>query len=109
MKQEATRAARKVPSDFADIKLAFLLDVTGIDDKREMTVLLACTLSGKLLHSQLIYAGKTPWCHPVLFSQSCDFPHNWDVWHSPSHWSIMLLYLKSLLRMLSLQGSHWNL
>ena len=58
------------------------VDVTGLDDKRKMTTLLACTLSGSLLPPQLIYAGKTTKCHPVV-----DFPAGWDIWHSDSHWS----------------------
>ena len=111
VKRKATKAARKMPPDFADIKLTFLqrvaeivrenkvppelvtnwdqtgakfvpasqlilaeqgvkqVDVTGLDDKREMTALLACTLSGSLLPPQLIYAGKTTRCHPLV-----DFP-----------------------------------
>ena len=108
VKRKATKAARKMPPDFADIKLTFLqrvadivrenkvppelvtnwdqtgakfvpasqlilaeqgvkqVDVTGLDDKREMTALLACTLSGSLLPPQLIYAGKTTRCHPLV-------------------------------------------
>ena len=50
------------------------VDVTGLDNKCEMPVLLACTLSGSLLPPQLIYAGKTAKCHPVI-----DFPAGWDV------------------------------
>ncbi len=47
-----------------------------------MTVLLACTLSGKLLHPQLIYAGRTSRCHP-----SVSFPDGWNITHSQNHWS----------------------
>ena len=53
-----------------------------MEDKREMTVLLAISLAGKLLPPQLLYAGKTTKYHPVV-----DFPASWDVWHSPNHWS----------------------
>ncbi len=51
--------------------------IIGLEDKREMTVLLACTLSGKLLHPQLIYAGRTSRCHP-----SVSFPDGWNITHS---------------------------
>ena len=102
VKRKATKSAKKVPPDFADIKQVFLqrvtenvrenkvppelvikrdqtgtkfvptsqwtlaeqgakqVDVTGLDHKREMTTLLACTLSGSLLPPQFIYAGKQP-------------------------------------------------
>ena len=71
------------------------VDVTGLDDKREMTALLACTLSGSLLPPQLIYAGKTTRCHPVV-----GFPAGWDIWHSDRHWSTeetMLRYVEVVI------------
>ena len=40
------------------------VDVIGVEDKREMTVLLAITLAGKLLPPQLLYTGKTTKCKP---------------------------------------------
>ena len=99
-KRKATKAARKVPVDFSEIKLAFLkrivdcvkdhnipseliinwdqtgakyvptsewtlaeegskqVNVIGKEDKREMTVLLSCTMSGFPLPPHLIYCGK---------------------------------------------------
>ena len=137
VKRKGTQAARKVPLDFKEIKLAYLdrissvvnmhkipsylvinWDQTGckfvptsnwtmeekgskqvavksLDDKREMTVLLSCTLSGKLLPPQLLYSGKTQQCHPKV-----DFPPGWDVWHSVNHWSneqTMLRYVDTIL------------
>ena len=131
VKRKATKAARKMPLDFADIKLTFLqrvaeivheskvppelvinwdqtgakfvpasqwtlaelgvkqVDVTGLDDKREMTALLACTLSGSLLPPQLIYAGKTTRCHPMI-----DIPAGWDIWHSDNRWSTEVTMLR---------------
>ena len=71
------------------------VEVFGLEDKREMTVLLTCTLSGTLLPPQLIYGGKTPQCHPRV-----DFPQGWDVWHSSNHWSTedtMLRYVDTVL------------
>ncbi len=52
----------------------------GLDDKREITAILTATLAGELLSPQLLYAGKTPRCHP---RQS--LPSGWDIYHSPTH------------------------
>ena len=137
VKRKATKAARKVPPDFPEIKLAFLnriaccvkeynippslilnwdqtgtkfvptsdwtlaaegsrqVAVVGLEDKREMTVLLTCTMSGLLLPPQLLYAGKTSRCYPAV-----TFPAEWDVYHSESHWSTedtMLHYIDNIL------------
>ena len=56
--------------------------ITGIDDKREMTAVLAATASGQLLPPQLLYQGKTEKCHPEVA-----FPEKWDIHHSANHWS----------------------
>ena len=48
-----------------------------------MTTLLSITLSGKVLPPQLIYAGKTPRCHPA----GVQFPNEWNISHSLNHWS----------------------
>ena len=56
------------------------VDVIGLEDNPEMTTLLACTSSGSLLPSQLIYGRKTSRCRPVV-----NFTAGWDVWHSDSH------------------------
>ena len=124
VKRKATKAVRKVPTDFPEIKLAFLkripdfvqehkippdliinwdqtgakyvptsewtlaeegsrqVDVIGKEDKREMTVLLSCTMSGVILPPHLIYCGKTDKCHPNI-----KFPPGWDVYRSVNHWS----------------------
>lgn len=46
--------------------------ITGLDDKRQITVTLTCTTSGVLLDLQVIYKGKTPACHPKF-----KFPKGW--------------------------------
>jgi hypothetical protein len=56
--------------------------VTGRDDKREITLLLAVSLDGNLLPPQVLYAGKTSAVHPNV-----EFPVGWDVWHSSNHLS----------------------
>ena len=58
------------------------IDVVGLDDKREVTVLLAVSLSGNLLPPQVIYAGKMRRCHP-----NTNVPDGWNATHSGSHWS----------------------
>ena len=71
------------------------VDVIGVEDKREMTVLLAISLAGKLLPPQLLHAGKTVKCHPTV-----DFPAGWDVWHSQNHWSTeetMIHYIEEVI------------
>ena len=68
----------------------------GIDDKRQYTVLLACSLAGDFLPPQVLYQGKTDRCHP-----NTDFPDDWDVWHTESHWSTtgsMLRYLDTVIQ-----------
>ena len=69
--------------------------VVGKEDKREITVLLTVTATGKLLPPQVIYQGKTPGCHPkVTFPSSC------NIMHSESHWSteeMMLEYVDQVL------------
>jgi hypothetical protein len=73
-----------------NISILFIFDsfiilqvpITQLDDKRQMTVLMACTKSGSLLPPQLIYQGKTDACHP-----NYDFPEEWDIYHTESHWS----------------------
>ncbi|CAC5367169.1 unnamed protein product [Mytilus coruscus] len=56
---------------------------TGTDDKRQITLLLATSMNGSLLPPQLIYQGKTD----RSFPKGVDFPDNWDVTSTESHWS----------------------
>ena len=137
VKRKATKATRKVPLDFQDVKAAFLhrikdtvtkhaipvsmivnfdqtgskfvpcsewtmaqegskqVEVTGLNDKREMTALLAVSLASELLPPQLIYAGTTNKCHPTV-----TFPDDWNVTHSKNHWSnetTMLEFIDTVL------------
>jgi hypothetical protein len=71
--------------------------MVGLDDMGQITALLACTKSGKLLPPQLIYAGKTDTCHPKVTS-----PEKWDITHTKSHWSnddreSMIRYVEKVL------------
>ena len=55
--------------------------IAGIDDKRQITLVLAAAMSGKLLPCQVVYQGKTK-----AFLPSVAFPGDWDVTFSPNHW-----------------------
>ncbi|CAC5395882.1 unnamed protein product [Mytilus coruscus] len=57
--------------------------ITGIDDKRQITLLLATSMNGSLLPPQLIYQGKTDRSLP----KGVDFPDNWDVTSTETRWS----------------------
>jgi len=70
--------------------------ITRLDDKREITALLAVSLAGEVLHPQLIYKGVSNRCHP----SGVDFPTGWDIWHSHNHWSTeqtMLRYIEKVV------------
>ena len=52
------------------------VSIIGMEDKREMTVLLECSLSGNLIPPQLLCARKTTNCHPKF-----TFTADWAMWH----------------------------
>ena len=58
------------------------VEIAGVGDKRQITVTVAGTLSGKLLPFQVLYESKTEQCHP-----STAFPEGFDIWHTPNHWA----------------------
>ncbi|CAH1239155.1 Hypp5730 [Branchiostoma lanceolatum] len=51
--------------------------VVGHEDKRQITLLLAISLSGHLVPPQVLYQGKTDACHARF-----NFPDEWDVFHT---------------------------
>ena len=55
------------------------VEIAGAGDKRQITVTVAGTLSGKLLPFQILYEGKTERCH-----QPTQFPERFDIWHTPN-------------------------
>ena len=59
------------------------VEITGLDDKRQVTALLSVNLDDDFLPPQILYKGKTEQCHPKYNG----FPEDWDVWHSENHWS----------------------
>lgn len=65
-----------------DIEGSKQVEITGIDDKRQVTALLSVDLAGNFLPPHVIYKGKTEQCHP-----NYNFPPDWDIYHSENHWS----------------------
>lgn len=89
------------------------VEIAGIDDKRQITAVLACSLSGDFLPIQLIYKGTTPRC---LAGNIC-FPKNWHITYSANHWStsdtmvdyvntIVVPYVEEKRRTLKLSSDH---
>ena len=79
---------------FAD-KGSKQVEIAGLDDKRQLTVLLSCTMKGKLLPTQVIFAGKTPACLPKV-----DYANDWSLIYTENHWSneqTMMGYLHNIL------------
>ena len=58
------------------------VELIGKDDKRQLTAVLAGSMSGKFLPPQLIYQGKTTRCLPYY-----EFPSDWHITFSVNHWS----------------------
>jgi hypothetical protein len=69
--------------------------IAGVDDKRQVTMVLANTPLGTVLPPQVVYKGTTNRCHPTY-----NFPKDWDITHSVNHWSneeTMLTYVRNIL------------
>jgi len=56
------------------------VEITGKEDKCQITAVIACTMSGKF-SCQLIYKGTTQKCLP----KHVDFPSAWDVTFTANH------------------------
>ena len=56
------------------------VEIAAHGDKCQITI--TWTLSGTLLHFQVLYEGKTEQCHPTS-----DFLQEFDVYHTPNHWA----------------------
>lgn len=72
------------------------IPITGLEDKREMTVLLAVSSNGDVLPPQLIYQGRSDRCHPA----GVKFPSDWHITHSNNHWAneeTMLQYIEKVI------------
>ena len=69
--------------------------IAGLDDKRQITVVLATTKDGNILAPQVIYADKTTRSVPKV-----DFPDGWHVTYRANHWSTeetMLQYVDHVI------------
>ena len=55
------------------------VEITAIDDKRQITAVFAGSLSGDFLPPQLIYKGKTRCCLPTI-----EFLTGWHITNSPN-------------------------
>ena len=65
--------------------------------KRQITIVLAAAMIGKLLPLQLVYQGKTKACLPTV-----NFPR--DVTFSPNHWCNEITIHHYVFRMCKTQG-----
>ena len=57
------------------------VEVTGKDDRRQITLVFAGSLTGDFLPPQVIYEWKTKCCLPPF-----QFPSTWDITYTPTHW-----------------------
>ena len=57
------------------------VEMIGKDDKRQLTAVFACSMSGDFLPIQMVYQGKTIKCLPKF-----QFPDSWDVTYTSNHW-----------------------
>ena len=51
-----------------------VVSISNSDDKRQITAVVAASMTGEYLPPQLIYTGKTEKCHPVV-----SIPIGWDI------------------------------
>ena len=58
------------------------VEIIGKDDKRQLTAVFGCSMSGDFLPPQLIYQGKTKKSLPHF-----QFPDSWNVTYSENHWA----------------------
>ena len=73
------------PTRFSDWRVHSCSDnrgstVLGSDDKLQITAIVAAAMSGDFLFLQIIYAGKTPCCLPLV-----EFPDGWHVTYTDNH------------------------
>ncbi len=58
------------------------VEIVAIDDKRQITAVFGCSLSGRFLPLQLIYQGTTTQCLSKI-----SFPEHWHITCTANHWS----------------------
>ena len=88
------------------------VEVVGLNDKQQITVVLGGLLSGDFLPIQLVYQGKTTKCLP-----SVAFPESWHITSTPNHWCneetmksyvdiILIPYVQGKKQALGLPATH---
>ena len=88
------------------------VEIVGADDKRQITGVYACNMTGDFLPIQLVYQGKTSKCLP-----SFQFPSDWHITFTPNHWcnestmedyitKILLPYIQKKREELKLRPDH---
>ena len=106
MKRKASTKARITPEHFEELKTQLIInwdqtvikyvpvscwthekkaqnvEIAGIDDKHQITTVLAGTLAGGYPPTQLIYLGTTPAC-----LQKVEFPDDWQITYTHNHWA----------------------
>ena len=91
------------------------VECTGVDDKRQIMIVICTIASDIFLPFQVIYRGKTPVCLPRFV-----FPDNWNVTFTENHWSnekktleyihkIILTFVEARRDELKLQADHGTL
>lgn len=71
------------------------VEIGGAGDKQLIIAVFCGSLVGDFLPVQVIYQGKTAWCHP-----QSEFPPEWDVTYSLKHWSnkaTMVHYVEKII------------
>ena len=71
------------------------VEITAVDDKRQITAVFAGSLTGDFLPPQLIYKGTTCRCLSTV-----QFPQDWHVTFSHNHWAneeTMMDYVERIL------------
>ena len=71
------------------------VEIDGKDDKRQITAVFGCSMSGDFLPPQLVYQGKTSKCLP-----SFTFPSDWSITYTANHWcneDTMELYINDII------------
>jgi len=71
------------------------VELIGKDDKRQLTALYACSMSGDFLPIQLVYQGKTDKSLPRF-----QFPSDWNVACTANYWcneSTMRQYIQRII------------
>ena len=70
------------------------MEIAAINDKRQITAVFACTMSGIFLPMQLIYKGTTTKCLPKLEDEG--FPSDWHITYTANHWVMRSQQLRTL-------------